>query len=139
MKTTIKILAFTALFLMLPESILAQARLKSKEVVNRNVRMSDAQPMDAFPEELLSEKVRNAQKVGNTDQAAVTDGIVYSIIASANTTLDDCFSCGPAVNREPTCIAKYTVETRNYTEWRRGVVVRVWTNRVSVFMGCGRW
>jgi hypothetical protein len=137
MKTTIKLLVLMMVFA-LPVTVSAQDA-KQKKLVNKTVRMSTPKAIEAFPEDMLSENMKNAKKVSNTEEAALVDGIVYTIIASTNTMLRDCFSCGPAVGTETNCNAKYTVETRTYTEWKDGVAVRTWTQRVSVFMGCGQW
>lgn len=138
MKTTIKLLVLMMMVFALPVTLSAQ-EVNQKKLVNKAVRMSAPQGMDAFPEDMLSENMKNAKKISNAEEVTLTDGIVYTIIASTNTMLRDCFSCGPAVGTETNCNAKYTVETRTYTEWKQSVAVRTWTQRVSVFMGCGQW
>lgn len=139
MKTAIKISTLVIIFFALPFATLAQDK-KVKEVVSEKkiVEISDIKTVNAFPEEMLSEKVKSATK-SNANSAAPTDGIIYNIVSSTNTTFNDCFKCGPAVGREATCEAKYTVETRSYSEYKNNQVVRVWMNTVSVYMGCGRW
>lgn len=117
----------------------AVAQDKNKTVVaDKKIALQEIQSLNAIPSDMLSDHLKSALKV-ETGTIAPAQGTVYTIISSTDTTFNDCFNCGPAVGYETSCIAKYTIETRQYTEYRGGQVNRVWMSTVSVFKGCGRW
>lgn len=118
-----------------------QAFGQDKKMINTKeakVAIENIQEFDAIPEEMLSDKVKSAINITSTE-ALPQEGVVYDIISSRNTSFNDCFKCGPAVGYETSCISKYTIETRKYTEYKNGAIARVWMSTVSVFMGCGTW
>lgn len=139
MKKTIKILTLITIFFVFPSNLFSQKQQNSVNVVSQKkvAKTKDFKTVNAIPEDMLAEKVKQATLI--TNNVSLADGIVYSIVSSTKTTFNDCFKCGPAAGYDSSCQAKYNIETRNYSEYRDGQVVRVWMSTVSVFMGCGSW
>lgn len=114
---------------------------KKKNVVVKNdtvITTKDFVSIDAFPYDMLPNDIKNATEF--IDKAKVPEnGFVYSVVSSINTNLNDCNSCGPEVGYETSCISKYIIETRKYSEYNEGQIIRVWMSTISIFIGCGSW
>lgn len=113
---------------------------QEKKVFNQNskdVKIQNIKDLNAVPLDMLSDALKKATK--RTEESInQQSGIVYDIISSRNATIDDCFKCRPAPSTLA-CPAKYVIETRRYTEYKDGSVIKVWMSNVSLFNGCGRW
>jgi len=138
MKTMKKLMMIT-IFFALSYSVSAQKEGKEMVAEKKTTEVMSIETINAIPKEMLAENVKNAKKISNPTGSPQADGIVYDIISSKNVTLNACFSCGPAVGHESSCLSKFTIETRKYAEWKKGKVVRVWMSDVQSFMGCGSW
>lgn len=101
-------------------------------------KTKDIKTFKAFPEDLLSAEIKQAANRSSLTQTP-QNGITYKLISTTQANGSDCFVCPANTGTGKPCYAKYTVENREYTEYKNGVATRVWVTSVSVFAGCGWW
>jgi len=80
----------------------------------------------------LFNSILSAQVIG-----PVQDGVYYTVLYTTTIYKPDCAHCGYnqlSIPRQ----AEYRRETRQYTQYRAGKVVRVWAQDVDIFVRCCR-
>ena len=123
-------------------SLKAQNKIKiDKDQIFKTEQLEEFSNLNATPIDSLTDAEKNAKRIvfkkNKPKYSIQKNGTTYILISFYQTTRKDCIRCNSSSNT--TCSARYRIESREYTKWKNGNAVKVWTSTVSIFSGCGWW